>query len=142
AAFEAQMVGDNDRMYTWRDDRPNRYCSREMAGRYLKLAIDVGHKGSPIERAVVAQVPYLGDKATVETGEPASTSPETSPKDLPEQEVPQISPEQDVENTDAGGAPGDVSSTTEEGASEPTGGAADQPDAEPVGEAQDQQIAA
>lgn len=61
AAFEHQLSGDTFRDYTWRVDRSNPHCGRAHAGAYLQVLITLGYKASPIERAVAAGAPYLGD---------------------------------------------------------------------------------
>lgn len=67
AAFEHQLFGDTYRDYAWRMDRSNPYISRELAGLYFRVLMDLGHKAPPIERAVAAGVEYLGDNIPLPT---------------------------------------------------------------------------
>lgn len=61
AAYEYQIAGDNERKKTWRMDGGNWHCTREQAGHYLMLLIELGHTPTPIEHAVAHGVAYTGD---------------------------------------------------------------------------------
>jgi ParB family chromosome partitioning protein len=61
AAYEGEMYGtDATRRATWREDRYSP-CSRNDAGRYLAFLAGLGYPLAPIEQAVAAGVPYIGD---------------------------------------------------------------------------------
>ncbi len=66
-AYELEMTGDGDHRNTWRTDGTYSPCSRKDAGTWLRFTAEPGYPLSPIEQAVVDEIPCLGDSPEAAT---------------------------------------------------------------------------